>query len=457
MANKHFDVTEGPLLKKVILYTIPIILTNILQLLFNAADLMVVGSKSQDFVGAVGATTPLIGLMTNLFIGLGGGVSVVVAQSLGANTYGFTKKTVHTAIPLAFICGAFLTVLGFFFSSTFLSLMGTPDDLLFLSSKYMRIYSLGLIPSLVYNFAAAIMRAAGDTKGPLYFLLISGVINVLLNLMFVYLFNMDVDGVALATIISQTISAVLVLISLSKRQDACALSFKEFGIDRQALKKIILIGLPSGIHSSLYSIGNVMIQTSINSFGTVALSGISAAANLEGFAYVCINSFYHTALNFSGQNYGAGKLNRVKTVYKLCISCGLVVALIIAAIYGSLGKALLGFYSITDPTAVTFGYIRLLLISVPYALCAMMDITTGIMRGIGSSTLPMLLSIIGVCCLRLVWVFAFFEPFFPEKNYTAAVMLFLAYPVSWLVTYIAELIAFKITLKKKARLLEASQ
>ena len=324
MQSKTSDMCEGPLVSKIILYTIPIILTGVLQLLFNAADLVVVGRCCGDIsVGAVGATGALINLMVNLFIGLSVGAGVTVAHGIGSGRAEDVHRTVHTAIPAAFISGAFLTVVGVLFSEKFLEMMDTPSNVLPLSAAYMKIYFCGTIPSMLYNFGSAILRAAGDTKSPLYYLTAAGVLNVILNLLFVMAFHMDVSGVALATSLSQTLSAVLIVRELMRRDDACRLELKKMKIYGRQLKRIIQIGFPAGLQSSIFAISNVIIQSSINAFGNLlghaVLSGNSAAQNIEGFVYTSMNSYSQTSLNFTGQNFGAGKLDRIKKIMWICL------------------------------------------------------------------------------------------------------------------------------------------
>jgi putative MATE family efflux protein len=291
LARQEFDVTQGPLLKKILLYTFPIILTSILQLLFNAADLIVVGSASEMYVAAVGATSAVVHLCVNLFIGLSSGITVVTATKLGARDHKGVFNAVHTAIPLALISGAILTVVGFLISTPVLSLMGTPSDVLEYSTLYMKIYFCGAIPNLVYNFGASILRAAGETKGPLYYLTIAGIINVILNFVFVKFLDMNVDGVAIATVISQSVSAIFVLNALIKRIDICRLDLKAMRIEKESFLGIVKIGLPTGLQSVLFSIANVMVQSSVNTFGPEALAGNSACSNFEGFGYATLHSF----------------------------------------------------------------------------------------------------------------------------------------------------------------------
>lgn len=453
MARHDFDVTEGPLLKKTILFTIPIILTSILQLLFNAADLMVVGTVNEIYVGAVGATGSVTMLIVNLFIGLSGGIGVVVAQQLGARDYKGVNKTVHTAIPLAVISGAILTVTGFFYTAPMLKLMGTPEEIIGYSEVYMKIYYCGMIPNLIYNFGASILRASGDTKGPLYYLTIAGVVNVILNFIFVKGFNMNVDGVAIATILSQTVSATLVMLSLTKRIDAIRFNLRDIKIDKESLISILKIGVPAGLQSCMYSIANIIIQSSVNSFGSICVTGNSASQNIEGFAYVVINSFYQSAMTFTGQNMGAKKYNRINRVLLVNILCTIISGAFIGVVFNLFLPQMLSLYSVTDADAVAFAQTRMLFITLPYFLCGMLDVTTGVMRGIGSSLVPMIISVLGVCGLRLVWIYTVFAHFHTPE------WLFSIYPVSWGTTFVVELIAYiivrRVRQKKGLELSEA--
>ena len=449
MKTDTLDIRNGPVLKNIIIYTIPIILTGILQLLFNAADLIVVGFFSgSDSVAAVGATASLTNLIVNLFIGLSVGAGVIVAQCLGAGDSQAASQTVHTAIPVAFIGGAILSVIGVAFSKTFLELMGTPaGKLLSLSSVYMKIYFSGMIFSMLYNFGSAVLRAAGDTKSPLIFLSISGVLNVILNVIFVAAFNMDVAGVALATIISEGVSAVLVLIAHSKRNDSCRLDFKKMKIKKTALVRIIKIGVPAGLQNSLFAISNVLIQSSINSFGTAHISGSAAASSLEGFCYVAMNSFQQTSLNFCGQNYGAGDLKRVKKVNNTCLLTVSAVGLFTGCLIYFFGRPLLGIYIHDSASAINFGMERMKYILIPYFLCGIMDVVTGSMRGIGSSVIPMVITIVGVCVMRIVWIYTVFS--MPQYHSFAGLMI--SYPISWLLTFAAVYVAYIITLKNREK------
>ena len=443
------NMCKGPIFKNVVIYTVPIILTGLLQLLFNAADLIVVGWFSgSNSVAAVGATSSLTNLFVNLFIGLSLGAGVAVAQGIGAKSKENTEKAVHTAIPVALIGGILLTFIGILLSKPMLEAMGTHvGKLLSLSSVYMKIYFSGMTFLMLYNFGAAILRAAGDTKSPLIFLTVAGVLNVILNIVFVAAFKMDVAGVALATTISQALSSLLVIRELVKRKDLIKLEFKKIHINIPALKKILAIGVPAGLQSSLFSISNVIIQSSVNSFGSAAMSGSAASSSIEGFCYVAMNSFQQTALNFCGQNYGAGNLKRVKKVTFVCLLTVAAVGLIIGTVSYAFGRPLLEIYIKDSKSAIDFGLERMKFILVPYFLCGIMDTVTGSMRGIGSSVVPMVITIVGVCVMRIVWIFTVFAS--PEYHTFAG--LFISYPISWALTFSAVFISYLIAVKRKEK------
>lgn len=443
------SMREGPILKSVIVYTVPIILTGLLQLLFNAADLIVVGWFSgSDSVAAVGATGALTNLIINLFIGLSVGAGVAVAQGMGAGNGKLTSEAVHTAVPVSVISGIFLTVIGVLFSRNFLELMGTPDGkLLELASVYMQIYFAGMTFSMLYNFGSAILRAAGDTRSPLIFLTVAGVLNVILNIVFVALFKLDVAGVALATSISQAVSAILVLLALMKRQDACRFEFKKMHIYKNALLRMVKIGVPAGLQGSLFSISNVLIQSSVNSFGAAHMSGSAAASSIEGFCYVTMNSFHQTALNFCGQNYGAGDFKRVKRITWVCLMTVAVAGFVVGNLSYIFGRELLKIYITDSPEAINYGMERLKFMVVPYFLCGIMDTTTGAMRGIGSSVIPMIITVVGVCVMRIVWIYTVFA--LPQYHTFSG--LFISYPISWLLTFAALFISFTVVMRRKEK------
>ncbi len=448
MSKKKIDMCNGPLFSGIIRHTVPIILTSILQLLFNAADLVVVGRFCGSIsVAAVGATGSLSNLIVNLFIGLSVGCGVSVAQAIGARDDEATHRTIHTAIPAAIISGIALTVIGVSLSETFLGWMGTPQNVLELSSVYMKIYFCGMTFNMVYNFGASILRAAGDTKGPLIYLSAAGVINVILNVIFITQFHMNVAGVALATTISQGISAVLVITALMKRTDACKFSFKKMHFYSHQLKRMLAIGVPAGIQGSLFSISNVIIQSSINSFGDVLMSGNAAAVNIEGFVYVLMNAFHQSALNFTGQNVGAMNYKRVKKILFICLGCVTVAGLVSGGLVYIFGKQLLSIYITDSPEAIAYGMTRLSLICLPYFLCGLMDTTTGAIRGMGVSLSPMIITILGVCFFRIGWVFTVFQ--LPQFHTPSC--LYFSYTVSWTATFLIELIAFFAIYKKRTK------
>ena len=451
MQRENEQMLRGPLLKNIIAYTIPIILTSLLQLLFNAADLVVVGRFCGSVsVAAVGATSSITNLIVNLFIGLSVGAGVTVAHGLGSRENEVVHRTVHTAIPAALVSGVVLTFVGVACSRTFLTWMGTPEDVFPLSSVYMKIYFCGITFTMVYNFCASILRAAGDTKSPLFFLTIAGVVNVVLNLVFVIQFHMNVAGVALATTISQGISAVAMVIVLMRRNDACKLHLSKMRFYGPQLQKIITIGLPAGIQSSLFAISNVLIQSSINSFGSVLMSGNSASQNIEGFVYVCLNSFHQTAVNFIGQNVGAHQYKRVKKILLVCLGCATVVGLTGSILVYSFGRQLLGIYITDSAQAIEYGMIRLTYVCLPYFLCGLMDVTTGALRGMGASLEPMIISVLGVCGIRIGWISTIFQiPAFHTPQ-----SLYASYIFSWTVTFICQLIAFFRVYKRQTQALE---
>lgn len=445
MQNNSSDLTEGPLFKKIILYTIPIILTGVLQLLFNAADLVVVGRYCGSIsVAAVGATGALINLIVSLFIGLSVGAGVTVAHGLGAGKNEDVRRTVHTAIPTAIVISVVLTVIGVCGSRFFLRLMGTPDEVIGLSATYMRIYFCGITASMLYNFGSAILRAAGDTKSPLYFLTAAGIVNVILNLIFVIVFRMNVAGVALATTISQVMSAVLVIRALMKRDDPCRFEPSKMHFYRRQLIRILQIGFPAGIQGSLFSISNVIIQSSVNSFGSVVMSGNAAAGNIEGFVYMSMNAYSQTSINFTGQNYGARKFDRIRRTMFICLISVFVTGAVLGCSARLAGNPLLSIYIPGDEDAISVGLIRMTYICVPYFLCGLMDVTTGLIRGIGHSVLPMIITIAGVCGLRIVWIYTVFR----IPKYHTLQCLYFSYTLSWSLTFLTELIVFIYLLRK---------
>ena len=438
----ELDMCHGPLLGKILIFAIPLMLSGILQLLFNAADMIVVGhANGPTSLAAVGATSSLINLLINLFMGLSVGANVLVAHFFAAGQEKDCKETVHTAILVSMISGIFLAVVGFILARPLLNLMGTPIDVIDKSVLYMRIFFLGMPVMLLYNFGSAILRAIGDTKRPLLFLSLSGVLNVLLNLIFVIVFDMDVAGVALATVISQGLSALLIVRCLMKTEGYCKLNLKDLAIDKDKLLKMIRIGLPAGLQGSIFSISNVLIQSSINSFGSVAMAGNTACSNLEGFVYNAMNAIYQTALTFTSQNLGGKQYKRIKKVIVLNVVLVTLVGVVMGFFVILFGEPLLGLYT-SEQEAIGYGLIRMKIIFSTYFLCGIMDVLVGCLRGLGRSILPMIVSLLGACGLRVVWIFTIF------KAYPALETIYISYPISWTLTASVHLICLLCIMHK---------
>lgn len=440
--KKEVDMIHGPLLGKMIAFTIPVILSGVLQLLFNAADIIVVGRfAGNESLAAVGSTSSLINLLVNLFMGLSVGANVTVAFYFGCDHREKVRDTIHTSITLSLVCGVFLSIFGMLTSYQLLVWMGSPDDVIGLATTYLQIYFLGMPALLTYNFGAAILRAIGNTRTPLYFLMASGIVNVVLNLVLVIGFSMDVAGVAVATVVSEYISAALVLYYLHKQSDVMHFSFKYLGIKTDVLGRIIRIGLPAGIQGTVFSLSNVVIQSAINSFGSTVIAGNSAASNIEGFVYMAMNAVSQTAVTFTSQNFGAGDKGRIKKVMFLCLGIVVAVGLITGESAYLFGRQLLHIYTDSQPV-VEAGLVRMSYICTTYFLCGMMDTMVGCLRGIGKSILPMIMSIVGACGLRLVWIATIFQIHHTEG------ILYMAYPITWAITLSAHIITYVICFKR---------
>ena len=423
---------EGPILPKMLKFAVPLMLSSILQLLFNAADVVVVGKfAGDDALAAVGCTGSLINLLINLFMGLSVGANVMVARHYGAKRESELKKSVHTSMLLSVLGGLLLTGVGVLFTEGILELMETPTEVLPLAALYLRIYFMGMVPNMIYNFGSAILRAIGDTKRPMYFLTLAGVVNVCLNLIFVIAFSWGVAGVAVATVISQTISAVLVVICMLKESGAIRLSLKELKIDKKELLAILRIGIPAGLQGCIFSLSNVVIQKSVNGFGKVTVSGNSAASNLEGFVYVSMNAFHQATLSFMSQNYGAGRYDRLKKIVVAGILCVTATGLTLGNLEYFFGRTLLNIYTSSE-NVIDAGVVRLSIICTTYFLCGMMDVMVGALRGLGYSFVPMIVSLCGVCGIRLVWLFTVFE----MEEYHLVEAVYVSYAISWLVTFL---------------------
>lgn len=452
--KNEIDMCNGPILKKMLIFTLPLMCSSMLQLLFNAADIIVVGRFAGDTaLAAVGSTTSLVLLLSNLFIGLSVGANVLAARYFGAGRGNELSKTVHTSLLLSMISGVILTTMGILLAKPILQMMDTPDTVINLSVLYLRIYFLGMPAMLLYNFGSAILRAKGDTKRPLIYLSIAGVLNVSLNLVLVIVFNLGVAGVGIATATSQFVSAGLMLRCLSKEKGGFRFSIKKLKIHKDKLVAILQIGLPAGVQSTLFSLSNVLIQASINSFGDVAMAGSAAAGNIEGFVYVAMNAFYQASITFTSQNVGAGKYHRVKPIMIRAVACVTVTGLVLGNLAYGFGNVLLLFYT-TSPAVVVEGLRRLSYVSAWYFICGIMDTLVGVLRGLGYSIVPMIVSLVGACGLRIVWIMTIFQiPMFHSLD-----TIYLSYPVTWLITAGTHFICYiVITKKMKDKILKSKQ
>lgn len=434
----EIDMCNGPVLSKMLLFALPLMCSGILQLLFNAADVIVVGRYAGDnSMAAVGSNAALINLLTNLFIGLSVGANVLAARYFGAKREVELRATVHTAMLLALCSGVGLIVAGMAGARQVLIWMQAPPAVLELAALYLRIYFLGMPAMMVYNFGAALLRAKGDTQRPLYFLLLAGVVNVALNLLLVIVFHLGVAGVAIATVVSQCISAVLVVICLARETGGFRLELKALQIQKEPLKGILRVGLPAGVQGVIFSLSNVVIQSSINSLGEVVMAGSAAAANIEGFVYAAMNAIYQATLSFSSQNTGAGQLNRINRILLTGQGLVTVTGAVLSIGVWQAGRLLLGIYT-DDPAVVEAGFVRLGIVCAPYAICGMMDIMVGVLRGIGYSVMPMIVSLMGVCALRLVWIATVFQ----IPQYHTPECVYWSYPVSWVVTLFVHILCY---------------
>lgn len=446
-------MVNGPLLGKILLFSFPLMLSSILQLLFNAADIIVVGRWAGDnSLAAVGSNTSLINLMVNLFVGLSVGTNVLAARFFGAKKEKELSETVHTAIMLSLVSGAGLAVIGLLFAEPILRLMDTPDNVLRLAALYLKIYFLGMPALMIYNFGSAVLRAKGDTQRPLIYLTAAGIINVCLNLLFVIKFRMDVAGVGAATAISQFISAGLIIRCLLKEEDGFRLQLKKLKIHKNRLIAIMQIGLPAGFQGMLFSLSNVVIQSAINGFGDIVMAGSAAAANIECFVYFGMNAFYQAAISFTSQNVGAGKYERVKSIMIQTVFLSAATGIILGGAAYIFGPFLLGIYS-TNAAVIAQGMIRIAFISLPYALCGIMDTLVGILRGLGYSIAPMLVSLMGACVSRIVWIATLFQmPMFHKVEF-----IYVSYPVTWTITALVHMLCLAWIMEHKLKLIAENQ
>lgn len=443
----EMDMTRGAILPKIVLFSLPLMAASILQLLFNAADVIVVGRfVGAQAMAAVGSTTALINLIINFFVGLSVGVNVCVARFFAGDRQKDLTDTIQTAIFTAVLSGILLLVVGVTLAKPMLELMGSPEDVINDSVTYLRIYFLGMPALMIYDFSAAILRAVGDTKRPLYFQVAAGIINVILNLFFVLGMGIGVAGVGIATSISQTVSAVLVLLVLVRDKGKLHLDLCRLRIDRHKLAAIFRVGLPAGLQSTVFSLSNVVIQSSINSFGSTAMAGSTASQNLEGFVYMAMNAIYQTNLSFTSQNIGAGRYSRINRILLNCLGCVITVGLLLGGLANIFSGTLLSLYT-ADPEVLRYGQERLLIVAGPYFLCGIMDTMVGSLRGMDFSFVPMIVSFIGACGLRILFIMTLFR--LPEFH--SLQWLYMSYPVSWTITFTAHIITFLIIRKRFPR------
>lgn len=433
---------NGSIMDKLISFSLPLMVSGILQLAFNAVDIIVVGRFSgSQALAAVGSTTALINVFTNLFIGISLGANVLAARFYAAGKDREMSETVHTSIALALISGIMMAVIGVLLAKWALEIMGTPDDVIGQSALYMRIYFMGMPFFMLYNYGAAILRAIGDTKRPLIFLIISGIANAALNMTLVILFHMGVAGVAIGTIISQLISCVLVLTCLYRSEGSYQLRFSKLKINGAYMEQIFQVGVPAGIQSTVINLSNALLQSSVNSFGSIAMAGYTAANNMLGFLYMSVNSITQACMSFTSQNYGVGKLKRMDRVLRDCAILSISIAAVLGGLAYSFGPQILTVYT-SDPKVINCGMEILAYTSITYFLCGIMDLFPGALRGMGYSAVPMVLSVIGTVGTRIVWVFGIFP------NHRSLSVLFVSYPVSWIITIVLQVVCFYFVRKR---------
>ena len=461
--KKTLNLTEGPLFSKIVLFILPLMLSNLLQICYNAADMMIVGLSSEaNAVGAIGTTGALITLIVNVFIGFSTGANVMIARHLGAREEKLVSRTVHTALAMSVIFGTVSAIAGFFFSRPILELMGAEAELLDLATLYTKVYFLGVPFISIANYAISIFRAKGDTKTPLLVLSATGLLNVILNLCFVFLFDMSVDGVALATSISNLANAVILIFLLTREEGPCRFRFKQLCLDKRAFGEILYIGLPSGLQSALFSVSNIIIQSSIlrvnnamvaagSEFQPV-VNGNAAAANLENFAFTAVAAVHQATVTFTGQNAGAGKYDRVWRVLRLCMLCSLGVSLFFSLLIFLLHTPLFALYGVVDGAegslehiAFRTAYERILYHLLPFVLYGFFDTTNAMARGLKKAISATVITLIGTCVLRVVWIMTVFEHFETLSS------IYVSYPISWGLTGLVQFIMVIVTLRHQSR------
>lgn len=434
--TENMDMLQGSLTDKILKFALPLAVTGILQQLFNAADVAVIGQYAgKNAMAAVGSNSPVIGLLVNAFVGIALGANVVISRFTGQKNGDGVRKAVHTSVVFAILSGLFLTMIGELIAPFLLRLLSVPDDVFPLSLLYLRVYLLGLPVIFLYNFESAIFRSQGDTRTPLICLVVSGVINVALNLFFVRVLGMTVDGVATATVISNLISSALLFYLLCHREDSIRLQMGELRIDRQVLASMVRIGLPAGLQGMVFSISNLCIQSAINRLGSDVMAASSAAFNIEIFAYYMINSFGQACTTFVGQNYGAGNVDRCRKVAKVSLVLDFAITVVISVLLIVFGKPLLGLFN-RDPVVTSIGMIRLRYILSAEVVNVVMEVSSGAMRGYGYSLVPAIITFVGVCGIRITWVYTVFQA---SQGFHTLMMV---YPISWSVTAIALCVAY---------------
>lgn len=443
----EMDMCSGPLFKKILIFALPIMAMNILQLLFNTADMIVVGRfNGSNALAAVGATGSIINLIVNLFMGLSVGTSVVVAQDCGAGKPEAISRSVHTSISLSIIGGLIVMALGLSLCKPLLVLMGTPSNIIGLSELYMRIYFFSVPANMMFDFGAGILRAVGDSRRPMYYLVSTGVLHVLLNVFFETAFHMSVDGVAWASVISQYLAVLLIMLCLCRHEGPIRLNLRQLRIDMQKFKAIVKIGLPAGLQGLLFSISNVLIQSAVNSFGSTMVAASSAAGNIENYTGATMNAYYNSAVTFTAKNMGAEKYDRIDNIAKVCTVLIFATWLILGGAILLFGKHLLGIYT-TDPKVINLGYLRMTVMMVAFFTCGMMNVFPGMTRGMGYSILPMLCTLVGACLMRIVWLATVFA------WYPTEMVLFACYPVTWALAGVGQIFSFfyaRRQIRKKA-------
>ncbi|MBB5226644.1 MATE family efflux transporter [Treponema ruminis] len=445
--KNQINMTEGAIFPKLVKFSVPLILSSILQLLFTAADIVVLGRYAGDnSLAAVGSTSSMVNLLVNFFIRASVGCSVVAANSLGAGNKEELNRSIHTTMVLSVIAGLILTVVGISLSRRILILMDSPEDVLPLSALYLKIYFSGITATIIYNFGAAMLKAKGDAKRPLYILLVAGIINVILNLIFVVFFKMDVAGVAFATVLGQTFAAFCIVWILLHEDEEFRLDLRKFRLDLPILKRIIKIGIPAGLQSMLFNFSNVMIQSAVNSFGSVMVAGTSAAQSIEEFVGISMGSLGYATLTFAGQNMGAQKFQRIKRLVVISEASVVVVGLVLGLGALAFGRTLLGIYS-ENPAVIDAGMLSLSVILVTCFMSGMMDTMTAAMRGIGHSVLPMVITLIGACVFRVVYLTTFFQ----IPRFHTYQCIFYSYPLSWGLTFAFLTVSFVLIMRKIER------